>query len=331
MRALLNVTAARSVAITTALALGLSACASKNDGLGLGATAKQQKEKRQAEIPHCIKSHGTLAIYEPKNDFWTPLKLPSPEAIIKVFVAKSGCFKLLDRGGGFDVAQQERDLATNGDLQRGSNIGKGQIKAADYVLVPDIVSKNNNASGTAAMALLGGILGAATGMPSLGAVVGGISINSKTADVVLTLTDVRTSEQKEMAEGHGEHTDWGFGGGGLMAGPGVVGGAAVSSYQNTDIGQVLMLAYVDAYAKLVTDLGYLEPSASAAAPKQSLMVVSPGHVFAKPDAKSKALREVTPGMLLYPTGVTSGRWYEVKDEVGTVTGWVAFQIIQLAK
>ena len=45
---------------------------------------------------------------------------------------------------------------------------------------------------------------------------------------------------------------------------GAVGGGG---YQNTDIGQVIVLAYLDAYKQLVTQLGGLPENASAAAPK----------------------------------------------------------------
>ena len=78
------------------------------------------------------------------------------EALLKFFVMRSGCFSLVDRGKGFAAVQQERALASNGDLQQGSNMGKGQIKAADYVLVPDIVSKNSDAGGTNVGGILGG-------------------------------------------------------------------------------------------------------------------------------------------------------------------------------
>ena len=54
-----------------------------------------------------------------------------------------------------------------------------------------------------------------------------------------------------MAEGHGDKTDIGFGIGGGLGGIGGFGGAGVSSYQRTAIGQVVVLAYIDAYAKLV--------------------------------------------------------------------------------
>ena len=160
-----------------------------------------------------------MAIHEPKNKWWTALGLESPEALLKVFVMKSGCFTLVDRGAGFAMAQQERALAAGGTLQGGSNIGAGQVRAADYILVPDIVSRNGNASGTNVGGILGGFLPG-----GFGAIASHINISSKTADVVLTVTNVRTSEQQAMEEGHGSKTDVGFGFGGGWGGWGGFGG-----------------------------------------------------------------------------------------------------------
>ncbi len=81
--------------------------------------------------------------------------------------------------------------------------------------------------------------------------VSNINISSKTADVVLTITNVRTSEQQAMEEGHGSKTDVGLGFGGGWGGWGGFGGAGISNYQNTAIGQVVVLAYIEAYTKLV--------------------------------------------------------------------------------
>src|SRR6201999_923618 len=101
------------------------------------------------------------------------------EALIKIFVQQSGCFALVDRGVGLAAAQRERQLSAGGDLRQGSNVGGGQIVAADYVLVPDIVSQNANASGNNFGTALGGLLGNRT----LGALAGGLRFYSSTADV----------------------------------------------------------------------------------------------------------------------------------------------------
>jgi curli biogenesis system outer membrane secretion channel CsgG len=281
------------------------------------ASIDEKTAQKQAEIPNCSHKIGALAIHEPQNNWWQPLGLESPEALLKVFVMKSGCFTLVDRGAGFAMAQQERALAAGGTLQGGSNIGAGQVRAADYILVPDIVSRNGNASGTNVGGLLGGFLPG-----GFGAIASHIDISSKTADVVLTITNVRTSEQQAMAEGHGSKTDVGFGFGGGWGGWGGFGGMGISNYQNTAIGQVVVLAYIDSYTKLVGDLGGLSADAKADAPSQAVALARPGVLRATPSAKGKVLKPLDAGVILYTTGNTKDVWVEVADEVGN-KGWVS--------
>ncbi len=141
--------------------------------------------------------------------------------------------------------QAERALASSGELRGGSNIGKGQVRAADYVLVPDVVSQNRNAGGTD----IGGIVGGLLGNRRAAAVVGGVNLKRSSADVVLTVTDARSSEQVAMAEGHAVKTDVGWrGGGGGIGGALLAGGA--SGYANTEIGQVVAQAYIQALNSL---------------------------------------------------------------------------------
>ncbi len=161
-------------------------------------SARKAQQKSMQEIPVCQKRLGTVSIVEPDTNWWQQLGLGSPEAIIKLFVMKSGCFGLVDRGKGLASRNIERALADSGELQANSNIGRAQVKAADYFIVPDLVSKNENS-----------------------------------------------------------------GGGGWWTGFGAVGG---SGYSNTEIGQVITLAYLDAYKQLVTQLGGLPEDPSAAAP-----------------------------------------------------------------
>jgi len=286
---------------------------------------RDKTERMKAEIPVCSHRIGTAAIYEPENKWWVDLKLESPEALIKVFVMRSGCFTLVDRGKGFSVAQQERALASGGDLRQGSNIGKGQVRAADYVIVPDIVSRNSDAGGTNIGGILGGFIGG-----GVGAIVSGISINSSTADVVLTVTDVRSSEQVAMEEGHASKSDlsFGVGGGGWWGGGG--GALGVSNYQNTKIGQVVALAYIDAYRKMVASLGGLPDSASAANEQQAVTMAKPGHMYNHAGGTGGVVRKLDAGMMLYPTGNKDGVWWEVKDELGN-QGWVSSMLFQLAK
>jgi len=230
---------------------------------GLPFFNKKNKERdaRVAQIPRCTKKLGAISVIEPEaaTRWWTGRQLPAPTKLIKVFVSKSGCFTLVDRSTGMDAAMRERALAAGGELRGGSNLGKGQVKVADYVLVPDLIDSNNDAGG-------GGISGGAQGLlgGTAGRVAGSVNLNSKTADVTLTITDVRSSEQVAMVEGHGEKNDIGFGGQGQLWGSQSLGAAGLGGYTNTTQGQVITLAYLDAYTKLVSELGGLPADASAA-------------------------------------------------------------------
>jgi curli biogenesis system outer membrane secretion channel CsgG len=226
-------------------------------------SGKQAQRKGEAEIPVCTKRLGTIAIVEPETKWWSELGLASPEAVIKLFVAKSGCFGLVDRGGGLAARAVERALGDSGELQRGSNIGKRQVKAADYVIVPDIISKNSNSGGGG---LAGGLAGALGGRV-FGGLIGGLRVSKKEASISLSLVNVRTTEIEALTEGYARKSDVGFGGGAGGWFGGGLAGVGGSSYQNTEIGQVLVLAYLDGYKKLVTQLGGLPANASAAAPK----------------------------------------------------------------
>jgi len=290
---------------------------------------RAKTERKAADIPNCGRNLGTIAIREPDHNWWTDLHLSSPEVLLKVFVRKSGCFTLVDRGKGFEMAQQERQLASGGTLQQGSNIGGGQVRAADYILVPDVASKNNNAGGFNIGGVLGGFVGGGAG-----ALLSNINISSKTADVVLSIVDVRTSEDGPIAEGHGSKTDLGFGVGGGWGNWGGFGGAGVSSYTDTDIGQVVTLAYIDAYTKLVNEMGGMptadEGGAAAQAPMQAVTMTRAGRMYTSASPDSKVVRSLSAGMMLYPTGNKDGAMWEVKDELGN-QGWVSSMSFELAK
>jgi curli biogenesis system outer membrane secretion channel CsgG len=253
------------------------------------------------------------------------MQLESPAALIKVYVSQSKCFTLVDRGKGLAAAKAERELAASGEERVGSNIGKGQMKAADYVLVPDIANRNRDAQGTNVGGALGGLLG-----HGIGAVVGGVSLKSKTADVVLTLTDVRSTEQVALEQGHAKKTDLGWMGGGGLGFFGGFAAAGISSYANTEIGQVVAMAYLDAYTKLVNDVKSSAPDAKADNVQQAVTMAKPGKLYTKPDLKSEVVRDLDVGMQLYPTGDKQGVWWKVNDELGN-EGWVVSTMVQLAK
>lgn len=343
------------VACTIVLALG--GCAGTGDITkrfsSASTSAEEQRAQKEAALPQCTKVIGSVTIVEPEKNWWLAYQLQSPNALIKMFVAKSGCFTILDRGRGFAVAERERVLASGGTLQSGSNIGGGQVKAADYVITPDVVVNNSNAGGNAIGAILGSFI------PGIGGIVASqLTLSDKSAEVTLAVTDVRTSEQVVLANGTATKTDIGFGfDGGIIGGSlsGIdFGAAGASSYANTAIGQVVAMAYLDAYGKMIDRIKALQPAATPKAepvqervaavlslppppPQPQPPVVkkaSPiamaklGHLFHGPSVKSGPIRELPPGSILYPTKKKSGTWWEVTDDTGK-TGWVSSRMLQL--
>lgn len=296
--------------------------------LVLGAANAFAKDKEEAamktEIPVCDKKIGTLAVNEPENQWWTALNLESPAALIKVYAQQSKCWTLVDRGKGLAAAEKERALAGNGEMRGGSNVGKGQMKAADYTLVPDIANKNANSGGKKIGGMLGGLVGG-----GVGALMGGVSLKSKTADVVLTLTDVRSTEIIATVQGHAKKTNigWGAGGGGYF---GAFAAAGASSYSNTEIGQVVAMAYLDAYIKLMEEVQKNAPDAKADNVQQAITVAKPTKLYSGPKNTSSAVRDLDAGMMLYPTGEKQGVFWKVNDELGN-EGWVISTMCSLSK
>jgi len=317
----------RKRAAVAAGAFGLVVALVASPAFAQTKSAQDIRAEKAAQIPVCSKKLGSISVVEPEDvtNWWTGQQLPAPSKLIKVFVNKSRCFTLVDRGAGMDAAMRERELSYGGELRGQSNVGKGQIKAADYVMVPDLIAQNSNAGGNAIGALVGGLLGG-----SRGAAVGGaVTFRKKTADVVLTLTDVRSSEQVAMSEGSAKKNDIGFGlGGGLFGGSGL-GAAGVGGYANTEIGQVITLAYLQAYTDLVAQLGGMDGNASASNAQRAVTVLKQARLFTNA-AGAKVVRPLDVGMMLYPTGNKEGVMWEVEDELGN-KGWVSSTLLELSK
>jgi len=290
-------------------------------------SAQEIRANKSAEIPVCSRSYGALSVLEPEagRNWWTDEKLPSPSVLIKVYVRKSRCFDLVDRGAGFQAGQAERDLAASGDLRRQSNVGKGQIRAADYAMTPELASQNRNAGGNKIGGIVGGIIGG-----KVGAIASGIDIKKKTADVVLSVTDLRSSEMVAITEGSYKKTDIGFNAAGALWGSSGIGGAGVGGYANTEIGQVVALAYLNAYIDMIIQFSELPDNAAANNELQAVEVIKPARMLANPDGSGEAVRSLDIGMLLYPTGNKINLMWEVEDELGN-KGWVNSTMFQLAR
>jgi hypothetical protein len=238
-------------AAALALAMTASSVSAKDTK---GSSARQQQSRETAEIPRCTRRLGAVAIVEPDNQWWREFNLGSP------------CFTLVNRGRSMQSRAMERAMADQGELQGGSNLGRGQVRAADYFLEPNIVSANRNSGGGGLGGVLGSVGGGLFGR-GFGAIAGAINVKKGEANVTLSIVNARTTEEEALTEGYARKSDVSFGGGGGGGSLwGSFGGAAGGGYQNTEVGQIIVLAYLDAYTKLVTQLGGLPEDAAAAAP-----------------------------------------------------------------
>ena len=273
-----------------------------------------------AQIPHCTRNLGTISVVDGSDTHgWSQHQLAPPARLLKVIVQRSGCFSLVDRGAGFTAAQRERDINADMGLQRGSNVGQNQVRAADFILVAEIAAADSNTSGGAAAGILGGIIGGRAG-----GIVGGLRTKKLEADVVLSLTDARTTESSSY-EGHAAKNDLTWGAGGGLGFGGVVGGG----YEDTEIGRIVTQAYIVGYSAMVNQLGGLRAGA-AEAPSRSYTVNTVTTMRTMPQSDAPVVRALAVGMVVYPTGKRDGIWWEIADDNDNV-GWVQNDKLQASQ
>ena len=191
----------------------------------------------------------------------------------------------------------------------------GQIKAADYVLIAEIQGANSNVSGNAVAGGVGGLLGG-----RVGGLLGGMRSKKMEANTILSVTNVRTTETIATEDGYAAKNNLSFAGGGFFA----VGGAVGGGYDNTDLGRIVTLSFIQAYTKLVNSLGLLQPGGTGtaeAAPARTFTAQGPVAMRASAVASGRLVRTLPPGATVYPTGNKNGLWWEVADENDNV-GWV---------
>jgi curli biogenesis system outer membrane secretion channel CsgG len=285
--------------------------------------SKTQKTQEQMmdDVPHCARKLGTVSVMDGDDPSgWTQFQLSGPQKLIKVLVQRSGCFNLVDRGSGLSAAQREREIGNDLGLQRRSNVGQGQIKAADYVLVAEVQASNRNSSGSGIAAGVGGLLGGR----AVGGLIGGIGSRKMEANTVLSLTNVRTTETVSTVDGYAAKNSISFGAGG----GGFFGGGAAAAvgggYDNTDIGRIVTLAFIQAYSKMVNELGLVQPGAvgtAEASPTKTFTAQGPVALRGTAAAGGRLIRTIPAGTIVYPTGKKNGLWWEVADENDNV-GWV---------
>jgi curli biogenesis system outer membrane secretion channel CsgG len=305
--------AAIAAAMTAALAAPQPAVAQ------YGMDKKPPKNAATPELPTCAQPLGRAAVQEPENRWWTQLGLSNPETLLKLFASRSNCLRIVDRNAGLAMRNQEADLGRSGDLRRGSNLGKGQVAAADFFIIPNIANADSNSGGSNVAGLVGSFLPG-----RFGAVAGGLKTKRSEAQAIITLVDARTTEQLYVAEGVAKKTDISFGAGGGSYGWSGFAAAAGGGYSNTDIGKVITAAYFNAFIDLVHYMQNGAPTGEqvkTAAGIQAYSVTQAMMMRMTPSPKARSVRSFQPGDLVYPTGQKNGIWWEIDDENGN-RGWV---------
>ena len=234
-----------------AAALTLVACGGTMPTLGGGGTVAtgsaggDTAQGASAQMERCNESLGTMAVTEDQSAGWysylSQYKLGSTIPVLRMMVQQSNCFVVVDRSGGLNNAMRERALAGSGEMRADSNMGRGQIVAADYTMSPSITFSQKGGSGIGgALSAFGGRYGAA-----MGAVAGGLKSNE--ASTTLLLIDNRSSVQLAAAVGSASNFDFNLMGGGWTRGS----AGSLGGYTNTAEGKILVAAFMDSYNQIV--------------------------------------------------------------------------------
>ena len=207
------------------------------------------------DLEHCDKPYGAMAVVEAQDHVLRGLaryQLGSPVSLIRLMIQQSNCFIVVERGVGMRNMMQERALQNAGELRQDSNVGKGQMVTADYILTPAVVFSEGNAGGVGGgLGGVGGLFG--RGGRWVGAIGGGIAggLKFKEAQTSMLVADARTTVQVAAAEGSASKAD--FSVGGFVGGLGGYGGGAASlgGYSNTNEGKVIAASFLDNYNGIV--------------------------------------------------------------------------------
>jgi hypothetical protein len=206
-----------------------------------GSASSQGATDAAPTLERCEKPLGTIAVVQPQDQVSAALQkfnLPPPNGLLRLMIQQSNCFQVVERGLAMQNLMQERALSSSGQLQQGSNVGKGQMITADFLLTPEIAFSEDN-SGGAALGAIGGLFGV------FGAVVGAVAagMKFKQAQTTLLLSDARSGVQVAAAQGNVEKADWGAGG--------FLGGVGAGAYTSTTEGKIVAAALLDNYNNII--------------------------------------------------------------------------------
>lgn len=252
-------------ALGAAVALALAACQGTPQ-LGQGGSMVQGSggsagaQGASHQLVRCDRPLGTAALVEASPEALTGLQslgLASPLPVMRLLMAQSNCFTVVDRGAAMRNIEQEEMLRQSGMLRSGSQTARGRMVTTQYLITPNVIFSNPNAGGGAIGSAVGGLIGGGAGALA-GAALGSMRI--KEAQTTLFLTDAQSGVQVGVSEGSAKVRDFGGAGGLGGWGGGVAGIAGVSGYGNTAEGKLIAAALMDAHNNLVTQVQATRPS-----------------------------------------------------------------------
>jgi curli biogenesis system outer membrane secretion channel CsgG len=212
-------------------------------GAAGGATA----EGASSQLERCAEPLGTVAVDEDVRAPWygrlQQYKLGPTTPVLRMMIQQSNCFVVVERGASFNNMMRERALERSGETRQGSNMGPGQMVAADYTMSPSITFSQQGTQG--GRLGLGGIPGLGIGGLVLGAAAGSFRANE--AATTLLMVDNRSSVQLAAAQGSAKNFDLGLVGAAFGGGLAAAGGG----YSNTPEGKIIVASFMDSYNQLV--------------------------------------------------------------------------------
>ena len=235
--------------VLSALLLGCVTVGGGNKDAAVSGSTGAAGSEGSAELHRCTEPTATVAVSAERVNApaLSSYGLPAnPLPALRLVMQQSNCVNVVHRDLALAAMKEERALAESGELRAGSNFEGGQLVAADYTILPEILFSENNAGAVGAgIAQFGSFFG--VGGMLAGLAIGGMRF--KEAQVLLTLVDNRTGEQVAVASGSGSSTDIG-GLGGAFGAVSAIGGG----YTNTNEGKVVIAAMVDAMNELIPHL-----------------------------------------------------------------------------
>jgi hypothetical protein len=244
-------------ALSAVLASLLAACAGggivtpggQNAGVS-GAAAGGASAGADSTLERCSAPLGTIAVDDGRNADWfgpfgSATQVTTIDPLLRLAIQESNCFVITSIGNQKIDARLTRITQiqrNSGEYRAGSKQQKGQRVAADYFMQPSIVINDSAVGGVA------GTLGGLFHNSAAAQLAGGLQV--KASVVTLTLYDIRSALQIAAAEGSATATNYGA----ALSAFGVGGGGKLSGFSTTPEGKATVVAFIDAYNKMVVAL-----------------------------------------------------------------------------